>query len=816
LLAATGIRFADDSGFLNARELVEDFLDFPRVDVDAVDQEHVLFAVGDEIIAFSIAVADVASEQPAIAHDFGGFLWLLPVAQHDVAAADAEFADFTGANLFAGVVLDADFDVGNGQADGAGFAGAVEGVFGDDGAGLTQTVTLDERDVELGLELLEHLGWQRGGPADADAQGQGDVAGGVDHAAVELGDGGEDGCLALEHFLEHVADGVDGFDEDDGPADEQRQEQADRQHVAMEQRQQDAEAVGGDGAQDNAAAFDVVEEVLMGKHGTFGAAGCAGGVDDDREVGCLRLEGFPRSAAGGIGLDRFHVDQLQTGPHGLERAVMGAEFGVGDEDVYASIVEDEVHLVGFEEIVHRHGDGAGVEDAEQGRDELGTILEPKAYAVPRADAESLPELPGDEERLLPQGGVGVFPLTPEEGDFLGLLPHGFGEGAGQVHAGGMLAGRTAAGQDIRQFKNGPLAWPKYIGAVIDTEQGLSAYLPVLRAATWVALDTEADSLHAYPEKLCLIQISTVAGDRLIDTLAGMNLDPLLEALSGHELIMHGADYDLRLLRRHHEFVPGAIFDTMLAARLLGVPQFGLGHLVERYLKVKLEKGPQKANWALRPLTARMELYARNDTRFLKPLSDRLKSELEARGRLTWQQESCARLIADSTRHQPADLDTVWRIKGSHLLGRPGLAILRELWQWREAEAIAANKPPFFVMSHQAMVDIAAAAAAAQPIDGLLPKHISDRRRSSLIKAIEHGRALAAERHPKPLRKVSRRPSEGEKRRFTDLQKQRDLRAAELGIDPTVIASRAMLSDLAHDWEKHRSELMNWQLALLKD
>ena len=151
----------------------------------------------------------------------------------------------------------------------------------------------------------------------------------------------------------------------------------------------------------------------------------------------------------------------------------------------------------------------------------------------------------------------------------------------------------------------------------------------------------------------------------------VHLDPLLEALSGHELIMHGADYDLRLLRKHHEFVPRAIFDTMLAARLLGVRQFGLGHLVEQYLGVKLEKGPQKANWALRPLTERMECYARNDTRYLKPLADRLQRELQASGRLPWQQESCARLIRDSTTHRPPDLDAIWRIRGSHLLKRAG-------------------------------------------------------------------------------------------------------------------------------------------------
>jgi ribonuclease D len=351
--------------------------------------------------------------------------------------------------------------------------------------------------------------------------------------------------------------------------------------------------------------------------------------------------------------------------------------------------------------------------------------------------------------------------------------------------------------------------------VIDTEQKLEACLPAFRAATWVAVDTEADSLHAYPEKVCLIQISTISGDRLIDPLAGLNLEPLLEALCGHELIMHGADYDLRLLRKHHEFVPSAIFDTMLAARLIGLRQFGLGNLVEKYLGVKLEKGPQKANWAMRPLTERMERYARNDTLYLKPLADQLKSELQAKGRLAWQQESCARLIQDSTRQHPPDLDAIWRIKGSHVLAPPALAVLRELWRWREKEAIAANKPPFFVMSHEALVNIAAAAALAQPIEPLLPRHLSDRRRGGLQKAVAHALLLSQDHHPKILRRVNRRPSEGERRRFIDLQKRRDAQAAALGIDSTLIASRGVLSDLAYDWEKHSPELMTWQRELME-
>ena len=350
--------------------------------------------------------------------------------------------------------------------------------------------------------------------------------------------------------------------------------------------------------------------------------------------------------------------------------------------------------------------------------------------------------------------------------------------------------------------------------MIDTEQKLTAFLLNLKSATWVAVDTEADSLHAYPEKVCLIQISTTAGDQLVDPLAAIDLGPLLDGLSGHELIMHGADYDLRLLRKHHEFVPNTIFDTMLAARLLGLRQFSLSFLVERFLNAKLEKGPQKANWALRPLTERMEVYARNDTRYLKPLADHLRRELDNRGRLQWHQESCARLIADCSEHRPADMDSVWRVKGSHLLGRPALAVLRELWRWREGEAVAGNRPPFFVMSHDSLVEIAAAASTSRPIQPFLPRHLSERRRAGVLKAIALGLGLSPEHYPKILRTIGRRPSEAERRRFLDLQKRRDAKAADLDIDSTLIASKATLSDLAHDWDKYSRDLMNWQRELL--
>lgn len=349
----------------------------------------------------------------------------------------------------------------------------------------------------------------------------------------------------------------------------------------------------------------------------------------------------------------------------------------------------------------------------------------------------------------------------------------------------------------------------------DDDLKLAALLGPIASAPWIALDTEADSLHAYPEKVCLMQISLPGADELIDPLSGIDLGPLFKALGRHELIMHGADYDLRLLRKHHDFVPRAIFDTMLASRLLGVMQFGLTNLVSQYLGVTLDKGSQKADWARRPLTERMETYARNDTHHLKALADRLTTDLEAKGRLAWHQESCARLIRDCGEVKPPDLDMIWRVKGNHRLTRPGLAVLREIWHWRELEAIEANKPPYFILQHEALVELAAAASAGRPIEPLIPPRFSRRRHSGLTAAIRQGLAVPAQKRPEPVRQIFRRISDATKRRLAELQARRDARARELEIDPTLIASRAVLLDLAEDWERHQAELMSWQRELLK-
>ena len=351
--------------------------------------------------------------------------------------------------------------------------------------------------------------------------------------------------------------------------------------------------------------------------------------------------------------------------------------------------------------------------------------------------------------------------------------------------------------------------------MIDTQEKLSAFLPVVNAAAWLAIDTEADSLHAYPEKVCLIQISTTAGDRLVDPLAEMDINPFLDALAGRELIFHAADYDLRLLKKHHDFTPTEIFDTMLAARLLGEKHFGLGALVEKFLGIKLDKGPQKADWAQRPLTPRMEDYARNDTRYLKTLEEKLRAELTAKGRLAWHSESCARLIVESSVEPVIDPDEVWRIKGSTFLESPALAVLRELWHWREAEAIAASRPPFFVLSHETMIAVAAAVAEQQPFEQMIPPRMHPRRRETLLAAVRAAQTVTPEQFPQKIRHHSQRPTEAEFKRFRDLEKVRNQHAHELQIDPTLIAPKSALGDLARDWDQYAPDLMNWQRELLQ-
>src|SRR5438445_7757688 len=185
-----------------------------------------------------------------------------------------------------------------------------------------------------------------------------------------------------------------------------------------------------------------------------------------------------------------------------------------------------------------------------------------------------------------------------------------------------------------------------IQSLIATAAQLRELLPQIELHDRVAVDTEADRLHSYREKLCLLQLSLSANrtyssrgeptrDYIVDPLAGVDLAPLRDALQTKEIVLHGADFDLRLLRRSLNFTARRIFDTVIAARLLGLREFSLAALVERYFGIKLAKGSQKANWGRRPLPKRMLEYAINDTHYLLPLADRLEADLRQLDRLEW-------------------------------------------------------------------------------------------------------------------------------------------------------------------------------------
>ncbi|MEZ4452511.1 MAG: HRDC domain-containing protein [Nannocystaceae bacterium] len=343
---------------------------------------------------------------------------------------------------------------------------------------------------------------------------------------------------------------------------------------------------------------------------------------------------------------------------------------------------------------------------------------------------------------------------------------------------------------------------------------IQALVAALAASPWVGLDTEADSLHAYPEKLCLLQLSHADGDVIVDPLASASLGPLLDHLAGREVILHGADFDLRLLRRVHGFVAARVFDTAIAAQLLGRPRHGLRDLVREELGVTLHKGPQRANWSRRPLSPKLLAYAIDDTRYLKPLRDRLGDALDERGRRGWHRESCERLVKACAAPRIVDPEEAWRIKGSARLDRRALAALRELWRWREAEALRLDRPPYFVLRHEALLEIAERAARG---DRQLPGAVQARVRRALDEALE--RALALPIDALPERPSPVRPPQlpgAVLRRIEALRARRDRRAADLQIEPALIASKSEITALAEDWERGVEAMMTWQVELLAE
>jgi ribonuclease D len=348
--------------------------------------------------------------------------------------------------------------------------------------------------------------------------------------------------------------------------------------------------------------------------------------------------------------------------------------------------------------------------------------------------------------------------------------------------------------------------------VIATDAQLSTLLPQIEKVSRVAIDTEADSLHCYREKLCLLQISLPGRDEIVDPLApDVDLAPLRTALEQKEIVLHGADYDLRLLRRNMNFVPREIFDTMIAARLIGIREFSLAALVKRYFEIELAKGSQKANWAKRPLPERMAEYAINDTRYLLPLAEILEKALHLHDRLEWFRQSCRRALDLAATDRARDVDEAWRISGAGALRGLEAAVLRELWNWREREAEAADRPPFHILQNRELIESAKKFAAGAVADY---KHFSDRRRRAFRESAERALQLPEKDWPIKPRRTGTRPTAEVVRRTEKFRQDRDRAAKDLDLEPSFIAPRASLEAIAADQTRSDALLVPWQRELL--
>lgn len=314
----------------------------------------------------------------------------------------------------------------------------------------------------------------------------------------------------------------------------------------------------------------------------------------------------------------------------------------------------------------------------------------------------------------------------------------------------------------------------------------------------IAIDLEANSLFAYRERVCLIQVSITGQDYIIDPLTDLDLSGLGAIIRDPkvEKVFHAAEYDLILLKRQYGWVLNNLFDTMWAARILGYARCGLANLLNKFYKVKVDKRHQKANWSKRPLPINQLTYAQMDTHFLLSLRDKFAAELEARGRMEEAQEIFSEQSRVQVNSSKFDPDSFWSITGVHDLKPQQQAIVKALHVYRDKLASQQNRPPFKVYDDRTIIELAAAE----------PKQIEDLPElhgMSKGQIRRYGRKLLrviskAQRAPIPKKPStnSRRPPDEIVNRYERLRNWRKKRAQARSVESDVILSRDILWDLA--------------------
>jgi ribonuclease D len=336
---------------------------------------------------------------------------------------------------------------------------------------------------------------------------------------------------------------------------------------------------------------------------------------------------------------------------------------------------------------------------------------------------------------------------------------------------------------------------------IRTPEALSGLARSFEGCRAIGLDTESDSLYHHFEKVCLIQVATDRGEAfLVDPLALRDLAPLASAMADPALVkvLHGADYDVTTLKRDFGFSFAAIFDTMIAARLLGRGEIGLVAVARDELGVSLSKDSQKDDWSRRPLTPRQEAYAIDDVRHLVPLRDRLEAKLASAGRLDWLQEECAAVAALPPVARRRDPEAYLDLKGARRLSPRALATLRELFAWRERQAEDSDTPPFKILGNASLLCLAELrprdVASLSAVPGVLPR--LRRHADALLDAVRRAENLADAELPRPSRPPRPVVPDAVRARVERLRAWRAAKAADLGVEVSVVLPQRLIDRLA--------------------
>jgi ribonuclease D len=361
-------------------------------------------------------------------------------------------------------------------------------------------------------------------------------------------------------------------------------------------------------------------------------------------------------------------------------------------------------------------------------------------------------------------------------------------------------------------------------AYIDTNATVAQFLGAIASARELAIDTEGASFHRFVDRIYLIQLSTRERHAIIDpvpieapaALGALLEDPLVE------VVFHDADYDLRLLHQDYGWHVTNMFDTRIAAQLLGITAFGLAALLERSFGVKLDKKHQRADWSLRPLTPGMLDYAAQDTLHLLGLRDELKRELEKKGRLAWAKEEFLRL--EGTRWAPEEAEPAFlRVKGARDLTRRELALLRELVAWRDAMALQVDRATFRVVSNDVLLEISRQAPAALATLGAIkgmPRGMMERAGRDVLAAVQRGLTVPEQDLPKFPRSARWDKDPDFDAKVSALKVVRDETAKRLELDPGVLCSRDRMEAVARrvpgslEELAEIPELRKWQIAEL--